>query len=172
MYKTRKLFILFFFLWTGALLIAAVVPSFSLEKTAHNIFTPLYVDIPGWIFDSMTNYQEQIRTMDTSAYNPFQDFLWLVWWLSMVALSLVIPVFWWVGITFAFWLSIYAISNNAGIFLISGETIPPAGARYRNHSSAEAANWLHLLNGRTTIDKTFDAEVQANAIASALNRKK
>lgn len=34
----------------------------------------------------------------------------------------------------------------------------------------EAENDWHLLSGRVTVQDTFDAEVQANAIASALNK--
>jgi hypothetical protein len=150
----------FFFLWTGCLLMGAVVPSFDFWTTFDNLFSPFYVDAPSWIFHTLSDYSETVNQMDTSNYHPMQEFFWLVWWLATVALSLALPVLWWVVVTFTFWLSLYAVNQPLSLIILPGDNSPGM------------ANWMHLFNGRTTIQQTFDAEVQANAIASSLKRHK
>jgi len=77
-------------------------------------------------------------------------------YLSTIALAFTLPLAFWF-----MWLmvSIVAVGEFVPKYLKNGFKFGP-----------ETENNWHLLNGRTTIQKTFDAEVEANAIASALNK--
>ena len=156
------LFRTIFFGVFGYLAVALVIPGVNFWDAAEGLFSPLYIDATSWIFHTFTDFFEHFRTMDTSHYNPAQDFINLLLMLGSIGCSLLLPVLWCVVITFVLWLSIYSAFPRVadGILTVAGGS----------DSSPEMENWKHIANGRTTIQDTYDADVQANAIAKALKK--
>ena len=153
---------LFFVL--GYFMFAILAPGMDFWDAAKTVFVPIYVDVPLWLFDTFSDLNESFKTEDISNNNPAQDFGWLLMFLGTLALSLALPVLWWVIVTFLIWLSIFNVAPNLanGILTIFGGY----------DSSPQAENWKHIVNGRTTIQDTYDADVQANSIADALKNRK
>lgn len=148
----------------GFLVVALIVPGMSFMDAAEIVFSPIYIDVPAWFFHTFMGYFDALQSVDNSANNPVQDFLGLLMLLGSIACALALPVLWCVSITFAFWLAIYSVAPKVanGILTVFGGY----------DSSPEMENWKHIINGRTTIQDTYDADVQANAIANALKNNK
>jgi len=158
----RPLSLLTFFLIVVYFVVALIVPEMSFWTAGEFMFAPLYQDIPIFIFNGMNEHSGVVRSMNTDDYNIVQHSLWMLWWVATIGLTLVLPLLWWVFITFWLWLSVYNVFPKfaiGAVGILGGSDSP------------EAENWGHLVMGRTTIQDTYDAEVQANAIVSALNKQ-
>lgn len=130
-----------------------------------NIFMVAYVDVPEWIFYIFLGFKDYLINVDNSNYNFIQDFGWMLLLAGTLILAFALPILCWIVITFILWAILHTIAPKIAIGIINilgGSSV---------FASPDAQNMMHLLNGRTTIQDTFDADVQANAIANALNRK-
>jgi hypothetical protein len=121
------------------------------------LFQYIIVYPSGYIFDFFVNYQDFFKDKITDDANPIETFAFFFLWISCIGLTLAAPVAYW---AFTFFTSVIGLF---GIF--------PALMNFPS-MGPEGENIWHLVNGRTTVDETFAAEVEANAIASALKRHK
>ncbi len=130
------------------MIVTLVIPGVNGMDHAWSLIQYVIVYPTEYMFTFFHEIGETIRTADWSANNPLEDFIGLVLLASCTLISLAIPVLY-----FGFWVVLVIMA------------IPGAW-----NSPPESSNMDHLLAGRTTIQDTFDAEVQANEIAKALNK--
>lgn len=151
-----------FFLFVLACVVFLLVPEIDFWDALGGLFAPFYVDIPLALFDWMSGLNESVQTMMRAENSGAKSFFFLFLLAGTIALSFVLPLAWWAFITFWFWLSVYNVFPKFAM-----GTLNAIGGT----DSPELNNLGHLVMGRTTMEKTYDAEVQANAIVSALNRQ-
>jgi len=137
------------------LVIVLFIPGIVWFDHAWMLVQYIIVYPSGHIFDFFVSSQDFFKDKITDDTNPLEDFTFLLLWLSCIGLTLVMPVAYWAFALFTFVVGVF------GIFPAL-MNIPSMGP--------EGENIWHLVNGRTTVDETFAAEVQANAIASALKK--
>ena len=115
------------------------------------------------MFNFFSTHAEMLRTgADWSSHNPIQDFVYILLFLGGIGLAF--------GSMLAFWF-MWGYTFLMGYIYLLPMSVQ-ANMAYAPNNSVEGMNTWHLLSGRTTIQDTFDAEVQANAIASALKKNK
>ncbi len=138
------------------LIIALFVPGISWFDHTYSIITYLFIYPASFVFDLFIGYKEVLLAGDMGGSNPLANFVHLLLFLGCIALSLALPVVYW-----------FSWALMSFIVLTSNIKIAPVG---EGITSPEMKNNLHLLNGRTSIDELYAADVQANAIASALKK--
>ncbi len=130
------------------LVITLVIPGVNGTEHVWTLIQYVVVNPAEYMFHFFHDISNAIGNSDMSEQNPLQDFGSILMMIGCVGLSLAVPLLY-----ILFWIVILFLS------------VP-----FDLDDSPEAKNMQHLLNGRTTIQDTFDAEVQANEIASALKK--
>lgn len=116
-----------------------------------------FVTIPWAIMNYFGDWQATLSAVNVDGLNNLESFAHLVKFVVLTGLTLALPALW--VLTLIFWIYGTLLSTFPRLLWGPG-------------ASSEAHNMMHLVTGRTTIQKTFDAEVQANAVASALDKKR
>jgi len=117
-----------------------------------NVLTVIYVDIPMWIFNTFHGFLPE-KGADATFFTLLQ-----LAGATILALSL--PIVWCLTMATIMLGTLYAL-------------LPRCVTNAVSHSySPEIENMKHLINGRTTVQGTFDAQVQANEIVLAQQRIK
>ena len=137
-------------------IVAAFIPGIAWADHVYGVLHTLLVEPATTMFYFFNEIADSFRYSNWDDNNPIEDFLGLLGWLGSIGLGLVVPLgYWLMWLLMAFVAVLDFMPNNAG----NGDVF-----------DEEAENLWHLVNARTTVQDTFDAEVEANAIASALKK--
>ena len=148
-YHATRLAVVFMQLLVVWIVIALVIPGINWYEHVYWL-GEILVGVPTiFIFNFFTEYHESLSSEDWSDHNPIQDAVYIMCWLGAIGLSLAAPVILWFTQLF---LVVHALTNWNTLFDVK--------------TSPDGDNMVNLLSGRTTIQKTFDADVTANAVAS------
>lgn len=143
------------FMVFGYLTFSAVAGQFL--EGVETIFTYPFVTIPLAIMNYFGDWQGALSAVDVDGLNNLESFAHLFKFVVLTGLTLALPVLW--ILVLIFWTYVTLLGTFPRLLWGQG-------------TSPEAQNMMHLVTGRTTIQKTFDAEVQANAVASVLDKKR
>jgi len=138
------------------LVVALFIPSIAWFDHVYNIVVYLFIQPAWFIFELFDGFKESILASDFGGENPIANFAYLLGMLGSIALALALPLaYWFSSAFFVFYV------------LTLGMKVKPVG---EGIDSPAMKNWMHLFNGRTTVDELYAAEVQANAIAEAIKK--
>ena len=148
-YHVTRLAVVFTQLLVVWLVVALVIPGIDWYDHVYWLGSILVGAPAAFIFEFFTEYYESVLAEDWSDHNPIQDAVYIMSYLGALGLSLALPV---IFVLTQLFLVVHALTNWNTLF--DGKTSP------------DGDNMVNLLSGRTTIQKTFDADVTANAVAS------
>jgi len=130
-------------------IIVTWVSSLSMDIVI-NALTVIYVDIPIWLLNTFHGLLPEKGIEPT--------FFTILQMAAATLLALSLPIIWCLAMATLMLGTLYALMPRCVKDAIS-------------HSySPEIENMKHLINGRTTVQGTFDAQVQANEIVLAQQR--
>jgi len=141
--------------------IVLFIPDMSWTGELYKLIT-FYIGHPMLsIFNYFYDASELARHMANQPLNnPIDTSYYFVKMLVCIAIGLSAPIMFLLGWFLAFFIAIIKmdyVENRLGVL----QTLAGDG-------SGTVGNTVHMLSGHTTIQDTFDAEVQANAIAKAM----
>jgi len=144
------------------MVIVLFIPDMSWSDELYKLIV-FYIGHPmlnmfNYFYDAFDN----VKHMDWSQNNPVDDTYYFMKLLMCIVFALGLPVMFLLGWLIAFFIAVikmdYVSNRLAVLQVLAGDGSNPVN------------NTVHMLSGHTTIQDTFDAEVQANAIADALKR--
>ncbi len=145
--------------------ITIFLPNINFFEHIEWLMTVVIVDPTLYLFESFSGIAEYILVNHVQVEeNPVKLAFYLLGWLGFVGLSLIImPLMY-----FGWFVFTYMGFGN----LLSGKTKAQFYAMSAGgDSSGVLENLSHIFRGHTTVQKVYDADVQANAIADALKNK-
>ncbi len=150
----------------GYFITVTIMPSGDPVGDIEKLGTLMFIDAPVGILYYFGGLGDSMKAMDTDAYNPLQNWVWLVGWIGTVALSLALPFFWVISMFVTIWLLLSTISPTLGTIF----AVLLTGSDGRPESAASKVNG-HLLTGRITIDESIKNDAAAQAIVAALDER-
>ncbi len=147
------------------ILIAIFLPGISFFEHVEWLLTVVVVNPALFLFESFSGIAEYILVNYVQVEeNPVKLALSLLGWLGFVGLSLIImPAIYFGWVVFSY----MGFAN-----LLSGKTKAQFMSMTAGGSvSGSMENLSHIFRGHTTVQKVYDADVQANSIADAIKNK-
>lgn len=90
--------------------------------------------------------------------------VYVLFWLFLIGLSLIcMPLIWFGWMVFTYFGFVCLLTGEAQALFM--------GASMATKGNASSRNISHLVMGRTSLAEVYDADVKANAIVEAFNRK-
>ena len=146
-------------LWTALMLFWPGVDFFEHVNWLYGL---IFVEPVMWAFHFFVNLTETIKIEHLDvAPNGSEFFFWMLMWLGSIGMALIVGPLWiilWIMVGYVTFV-MNSVSDEVREDLLLGH----------GNSSPTMQNLQHLAMGRTTIQDTYDAEVQANEIASKLS---
>ena len=146
-------------LWTALMLFW---PGVDFFEHVNWLYGMIFVDPIMWAFHFFVDLTETVKVEHLDvAVGASETFFWFVMWLGCLAMTLVVGPAWvvmWLMLGYVTFV-MNSVSDAVREDLLVGH----------GYTSPTIQNLQHLAMGRTTIQDTYDAEVQANEIAAKLS---
>ena len=147
------------------LLIALFLPSINYLEHITMLMNVIIIDPVFVMFNYFYESAETIRV----AYlipetNGILMSVYVLFWLFLIGLSLLcMPLIWFGWIVFSYFGFVFLLTGDAQAMFM--------GASMAVKGNASSRNISHLFMGRTSLAEVYDADVKANSIVEAFNRK-